>query len=68
MARPPKPESEQHRNRIAVYLTDEDDELLRAIAAKKRVLPGVVARALLVKQLQSLPIIDGNSLTHDAHI
>lgn len=54
MARPRKALNEQHVNRIAIYLTDEDDQLIRSIAAKKGIPPGVLARSMLVSKLDSL--------------
>ena len=54
MARPKKPSSEQHVNRIAVYLTDADDQLIRNLAARKGIAPGVLARALLKAKLDAV--------------
>lgn len=54
MARPHKPETEQHRNRLSVYLTDDDDLLIRQLSARKGIAPGVLARALLVSKLDQL--------------
>lgn len=54
MARPHKPETEKHHNRLSVYLTDDDDLLIRQLAARKGIAPGVLARALLVSKLDQL--------------
>ncbi len=54
MARPHLPESEKHRNRMSVYLTDDDDLLIRQLAARKGIAPAVLARALLVSKLDQL--------------
>ena len=54
MARPKKPSSELHANRIEVYLTDDDDQLIRQLAARKGMPPGVLARALLVSKLDQV--------------
>lgn len=54
MARPRKSETELHHNRLSVYLTDEDDLLIRQLAARKGIPPGVLGRALLVSKLDQL--------------
>ncbi|MBE0436955.1 MAG: hypothetical protein IBX56_14260 [Methylomicrobium sp.] len=54
MARPNKPDFEQCRNRLSVYLTDDDDLLIRQLAARKGIAPGVLARSLLRSKLDQL--------------
>lgn len=56
MARPKKQETELHHNRLSVYLTDEDDLLIRQLAARKGIPAGVLARALLVSKLDQLTL------------
>jgi hypothetical protein len=51
MARPKIPESRQNRNRRVVYLDDDYDQLIRIIAARKGMAPGVLARSLLISKL-----------------
>ena len=54
MARPKIPESRQNRNRRVVYLDDDYDQLIRIIAARKGMAPGVLARSLLISKLDQL--------------
>lgn len=54
MARPKKNSNELHVNRLDVYLTDDDDQLIRQLAARKGMPPAVLARALLVSKLDQL--------------
>lgn len=59
MARPKLPESRQNRNRRVVYLSDDYDQLIRIIAARKGMAPGVLARTLLVSRLDQLSSLLG---------
>ena len=64
MARPRKALTEQHIDRFAVYLNSEDGQLLRSIANKKGIPPGVLLRSILVSQLDvyTMSLRTGNSL------
>lgn len=56
MARPKKPESETHVNRLSVYLTDDDFALIRQLAARKGIPAGVLGRSLIVAKLEKISI------------
>lgn len=51
MARPKKPASEQHVERIAVYLTEEENRVLLDYAAERGLAPAAVARELIRNEL-----------------
>ncbi len=56
MARPRLPEEERHENRIAVYLDEDDNLLLRILARKKGIPVAVLARSLIRSRLQALMV------------
>jgi hypothetical protein len=54
VGRPQLPEDEKHSERVAVYLTREEKQLLLSIGALRGVGAGVVARALIKAKLDSI--------------
>jgi hypothetical protein len=53
LGRPALPLDEQCSNRIAVYVNDADNDLLTALARKKRIAKAVLVREILVNRLES---------------
>lgn len=64
MSRPKKAFVDQHVNRIAVYLTEEDDQLIRNLASRKGIAPAVLARAFIKARLDALAGLSGTNVAH----
>lgn len=54
LGRPALPLDQQCVDRFAVYLTDQDGDLLRLMAQRRGIAPAVLARLLLKQQLARL--------------
>lgn len=54
LGRPALPIDQQCAERFAVYLNDGDAALLRMLATRRGIAPGVLARLLLKQQLSRL--------------
>lgn len=68
MARPKKPESEIHVNRLSVYLTDDDFTMIQQIASRKGIPAGVIGRSLVVAGLDAFTTtFTGSLFEHSPH-